>query len=70
MRACGARVLSKGLRLCTAADEEKFFRRRSISYRGRGNFATQLSFSQPIVKLAVWLYFIICILVIAPAFSS
>ena len=41
-----------------------FFRRRSISYRGRGNFATQLSFSQPIVKLAVWLYFIICILVI------
>ena len=44
--------------------KKKFFRRRSISYRGRGNFATQLSFSHPIVKLAVWLYFIICILVI------
>ena len=44
--------------------KKNFFRRRSISYRGRGNFATQLSFSQPIVKLAVWLYFIICILVI------
>ena len=44
--------------------KKNFFRRRSISYRGRGNFATQLSFSLPIVKLAVWLYFIICILVI------
>lgn len=46
----------------------KFFRRRSISYRGRGRFATQLSFSHPLVKLAVWLYFIACFLIIGTRF--
>lgn len=46
----------------------KFFRRRSISYRGRGRFATQLSFSHPLVTLVVWLYFIACVLIIATRF--
>ena len=61
---CSKMPVKRSQTLLSRQMNNKFFRRRSISHRGRGNFAPRLNLSHPLVKLAVWFYFIVCILVI------